>query len=133
MAFGNTLPSAREVVHGRPERGEAGTRFDPRTGQGHVAAIEGKYARAEALGVDVRVLLFEVWGGWSPAVVDLMEATATERGNKLTRCEYDETTWAARSWHVFGAQRIACALTQAVAQAVARELDLTTARDPRDD
>ena len=133
VAFGNTLPSARELVHGRPERGEAGTRFDPRTGQGHVAAIEGKYARSEELGVDVQALLLEVWGGWSPAVVELMEATATERGNKLTRREYDETTWAARSWHVFGAQRISCALTRAVAQAVAHELELTTARDPRDD
>ena len=98
-----------------------------------MAAIEGKYARSEELGVDVQALLLEVWGGWSPAVVELMEATATERGNKLTRREYDETTWAARSWHVFGAQRISCALTRAVAQAVAHELELTTARDPRDD
>ena len=133
VAFGDTLPRAREQVMGRPARGEPGKRFDPRTGMGHVSAIEGKYARALGLGVDVQALLFEVWGGWSPAVVELFRATAEERRNKLTRSEYDETTWSARTWHVFAAQRVACALTRAVACAVARELELTTARDPRDD
>ena len=78
-------------------------------------------------------LLFEVWGGWSPAVVELMEAAAAERRNKLTRAEYDQATWSTRSWSVFAAQRVACALVRAVAYAVARELELTTARDPRDD
>ena len=133
VAFGNTMPAAREAVLGRAERGEQGTRFDPRSGAGHVAAIEGAYARALALGVEVQPLLFEVWGGWSPAVVELMRVTAQERGNKLTRNEYDQATWATRSWHTFGAQRVSCALARAMAYAVARELELTTARDPRAD
>ena len=34
VAFGNTGPRAREVVHGLAERGEEGERFDPRTGGG---------------------------------------------------------------------------------------------------
>lgn len=55
------------------------------------------------------------------------------RRHKLTKAEYDETTWSARSWSVFATQRVACALTRAVAYAVARELSLTTARDPRGD
>ena len=97
-----------------------------------MAAKEGAYARAERLGLEVQALLFEVWGGWSEPVVDLLQRAAMERSNKLSRSEYDETTWSARSWHVFAAQRISCALTRAVAEAVARELELTTARDPRE-
>ena len=89
------------------------------------------YSRATGHGVEVQPLLFEVWGGWSPPVVDLMERAARERANKLRKHEYDETTWAARSWSVFAAQRVGCALVKAVAFAVARELELTTARDPR--
>ena len=133
VSFGNTLPHARELVLGRAERGVPGTRFNPRTGAGHVAAIQGAYERAVEHGVEVQPLLFEVWGGWSPAVVELMEAAAAERRNKLTRAEYDQATWSTRSWSVFAAQRVACALVRAVAYAVARELELTTARDPRDD
>ena len=108
-------------------------RFDPRSGAGHVAAVEGAYARALALGLEVQPLLFEVWGGWSPAVVELMRRSAVERGNRLTRNEYDQATWATRTWHTFGAQRVSCALTRSMAYAVARELELTTARDPRAD
>ena len=111
-----------------------GTRFNPVTGLGHVAAIEGAYARAEErYGIEVLALLFETWGGWSPAVEDLMRRAAVERGNKLRKHEYDETTWSACSWSVFAAQRISCALQRGVAHAVARELGLTTARDSRED
>ena len=78
-------------------------------------------------------LLFSVWGGWSEAVVDLMRRSTVERGGKLRKHEYDEATWSTRTWSVFAAQRISCALTRAVAQAIARELALTVARDPRDD
>ena len=56
-----------------------------------------------------------------------------DRGKKLRAHEYDETTWAARTWLVFAAQRMSCALTRAVSHAVARELALSTARDTRDD
>ena len=134
VAFGNTLPRARELVLGRAERGLPGTRFDPRTGLGHVAAIRGAYDRAAARhGLEVQPLLFEVWGGWSAPVVDLLQRSAAERGNKLLKHEYDETTWAARTWAVFAAQRVSCALTRAAAHAIARALSLTTARDPRDD
>ena len=132
MAFGNTLPRARALVLGVEERGLPGTRFDPRTGRGHVAAVKGEYARAVAAGVEVQPLLFEVWGGWAPQVVELMRRSAGERGNKLQRHEYDEATWSTRSWSVLAAQRVACALTRAVANAVATELSLTVARDPRD-
>jgi hypothetical protein len=70
----------------------------------HVAAIQGAYERAVAHGVDVQPLLFEEWGGWSPAVVELMEAAAVERRNKLTRAEYNQATWSTRSWSVFAAR-----------------------------
>ena len=78
-------------------------------------------------------MLFEVWGGWSPAAVDLLQRSAAERGDRLRRGEYDEATWSTRSWTTFAVQRVSCALHRAVAWAVARELDLTTARDPREE
>ena len=131
VAFGGTLPAARELVHGRAERGVPGTAFDPRTGGGHVGRVEGQYDRAEGHGVEVQALLFEVWGGWSPAVVDLVKRAEEAHSNKLRRHEYDEATWSTRTWPVFAAQRVGCALTRAVAEAIARELGLTTARDPR--
>ena len=131
VAMGNTLPTAREVVHGRPERGMPGTQFSPATGQGHVSCVVGAYARAEEHGVEVAALLFETWGGWSPAVEDLMRRSRDERGRKLRRHEYDEATWSTRSWPVLARQRVSCALTRAVATAVATELSLPMAYDPR--
>ena len=110
-----------------------GTRFTPRTGQGHVPAVKGAYARALGHGVEVQPLLFEVWGGFSAPVVDLVRRAAYERGNKLRGREYDETTWSARSWTSFTMQQLACALVRATSYEIARELSLTTARDPRDD
>ena len=120
------------MVHGRPERGTPGKQFSPATGQGHVAAVAGAYDRAEGHGVEVGALLFEVWGGWSPAVEDLMRRARDERGRKLRRHEYDEATWSTRKWSTFAAQRVSCALTRAVSTAIAKELSLTVARDPRD-
>ena len=131
VALGNTQQEANAVVHGRRERGQPGTRFDPRTGAGHVAAVEGQYERAEALGLEVQALLFEVWGGFSAAVVELLRKAAETRGNKLRKSEYDEASWSTRTWTTFAAQRIACALTRAVATEVAHALSLPTARDPR--
>ena len=65
--------------------------------------------------------------------MDLLRRSTIERGSKLRKHEYDEATWSTRTWSVFAAQRISCALTRAVAHAIARELALTTARDPRED
>ena len=87
--------------------------------------------RAEACGLEVQALLFEVWGGFSPAVIDLLRRAAEERGNKLRKAEYGEATWSTRTWTTFAAQRMACALIRAVSTEVAHALSLTTARDPR--
>ena len=40
---------------------------------------------------------------------------ARERDNKLTPAEYEETTWSARSWTTFAAQKISVALHYAAA------------------
>ena len=61
VAFGNTQQEADACVHGRPERGAVGTRFDPRTGLGRVARKQGQYERAaREHGIEVGALLFEV-------------------------------------------------------------------------
>ena len=115
-----------------PERGAPGKAWDARTGRGHVAYQAGAYERAEQRhGVDVRALLFEVWGGWSPAVMDLWWQTVAERGDKLRRAEYDDTTWAARTWLSFSTQRLSVAIHRAAALEIGRALGLSTFEDPR--
>ena len=134
VAFGNTRPRAREKVLGRRERGTLGTAFNHRTGLGHAAAVRGAYHRAiEVHGVDVRPLLFEVWGGFSPEVVDLIRELAFERGNRLSKSEYDQTTWSARSWSSFSVQKISVALHRAAALEIAKALNIAAAGDSRDE
>ena len=48
-----------------------------------------------------------------------------------TSSEYDETTWSARTWMTFVAQRISVALQLSSAQEVAEALGLSVAADPR--
>ena len=134
VAFGNTLPEARLEVLGRVQRGQPdGPRFNRVTGAGYVAPAGGDYARARANGIEVHELLFETLGGFGPSVVDLLRAAAEDRGNKLRGTEYDATTWSARTWMGYAAQRISCALARAVAWELATAMQLTRARDARDD
>ena len=130
IALGNTRPAARQTVHGLRERAGEGA-FNPRTGNGHVAKVTGDYERAERLGVDVRCLLIETWGGISAEVRDLLLELAKTRDNKLTHAEYDETTWAARTWRTFAGHRISVAVQRAAAWELSRALKLPTAGDPR--
>ena len=83
--------------------------------------------------MEVLVLLFSTFGGMSPDVVNLVWRAAEDRGNKLRGSEYVETTWSARSWTSYAMQRISCALMRAVAGELAAAMQLTRARDPRDD
>ena len=58
-------------------------------------------------------------------------AAAEWRSNKLTSSEYDETTWSARTWLTFVAQRLSVAVQLSVAQEAAEALGLSVAADPR--
>ena len=132
MGFGNTAEAAHDVVLGRRQRGSpADGRFNRRTGSGHVAAKEGDYDRAQASGVTCVPLLVETFGGWSPALLGALRTASEWRSNKLTASEYDETTWSARSFMAFAAQRISVAVQLSMAQEVAEALGLSVAADPR--
>ena len=134
VAFGNTEEGARSEVLGREQRGQpGGRRFNRTTGEGCVAVVEGAYARALANGVAVSPLLFETFGGFGPGVVELLRRAAEARGNSLRGSEYDATTWSARTWLGFTAQRLSCALVRAVAWELATAMELTRVRDARDD
>ena len=61
----------------------------------------------------------------------LLRELAAERDDRLTRGEYDETTWSARTWTVFNTQKISVAVHRAAAFEVAQALGLTTSADPR--
>ena len=76
-------------------------------------------------------LLVETFGGWSPALLGALRTASEWRSNKLTASEYDETTWSARSFMAFAAQRISVAVQLSMAQEVAEALGLSVAADPR--
>ena len=67
------------------------------------------------VGCDLTLLCFETLGGFSAEVVELLHELARERDNKLTPAEYEETTWSARTWTTFAAQKISVALHYAAA------------------
>ena len=69
--------------------------------------------------------------GLSPALMHELRAAAEWRSNKLTSSEYDETTWSARTWLTFVAQRLSVAVQLSVAQEAAEALGLSVAADPR--
>ena len=79
----------------------------------------------------MRCLLIETFGGLSPAVCELLQQIVAERQNRLRHDEYDQTTWAARSWRAFAVQRIAVAAQRAAAMEIVRALSITTAYDTR--
>ena len=105
--------------------------FDARTGLGRVEEAPGAYHRALEKGVDVRPLLFETYGGWSPEVVELFTELANERSNKLDKHEYDQATWATRTWLSWVVQKVSVALHHAAALEVAHALGLSAAVDER--
>ena len=62
-------------------------------------------------------------------MVELFRELAEERQNRLTKSEYDETTWSARTWLSFQAQKISVALQYAVALELSNALGLANASD----
>ena len=78
-------------------------------------------------------LLFETFLGWGEGTVRLLREAAEARGNKLRGSEYEATTWSARTWMGYAAQRVSCALARAVAWELATAMELTRVRDSRDD
>ena len=136
VAFGNTRPHYRKVVLGHAERGTKGDkRFDPRTGHGYVAPVEGDYAEALRRQHTVFCLIFCTFGGFSPEVVKFMGGLAKRVDNKLNSTQYEETTWSARSWMAFQAQKLSVKLHRAVSWQVGLEHQLGVCQrgmaDPR--
>ena len=93
---------------------------------------DGQYTRALECGVEVLVLLFSTFGGFSPDVLELVRRAAESRGNKLRGSEYDDATWASRSWTSYVMQRLSCALARAVAFEMATAMGLPRSHDARD-
>lgn len=51
------------------------------------------------------------------------------RENRLVSREYDETTWAARTWHAFSSQKLSVAVHLAAAGELAHALRMPTTGD----
>jgi len=128
VAFGCTLPAAQEKTCGLEARGApADGPWIARAGTGYVAPCDGQYTRALSLGCTVSTLLFETFGGFSPDVCQLLKELADVRDDRLSKAEYDDTTWAARTWSTWAAQQISVAVQQAVAEEIAHALGMPTA------
>ena len=136
VAFGNTQPSMAEKVYGLEEQGaEADGSFDSETGTGHVPGMDGDYARALAHGgYDVRLLLFETFGGAGDGAMRLLDKLADEVNNRLSHTQYDQTSWSARNWRTYQTQRLSVVLQLEAVGEIARELGLAAGRavDPGD-
>ena len=79
----------------------------------------------------MRCLLFSTLGGFSPAVNALLKELVELRQNKLSKTEYEDTTWAARTWLAFSVQKLSVALHRAAAFEVVHALGLSDAVDAR--
>ena len=93
--------------------------FNPSDGSGYVAPVPGDYARPVRDGLEVQLHLFETLGGFGDEVFELIKRAAAEVSNRLTKTQYDETTWSARTWMAFMTQRISVALHTEVAHEAA--------------
>ena len=133
VPFGNTRPGIEAQVFGLAERGELGDdAFDPTKGTGYVEPRNGDYTFALSKDCDVQCLLFETFGGFSPAVVRLLARAADEVGNKLSRSQHlDEATWSTRKWTSLQCQKISIALHIACAAEIADELSCSGVRIAR--
>ena len=76
-------------------------------------------------------MLVGVLGRFGPELVELVKMLTEERNNRMNRSEYDQTTWAARSWRSFNVQKISVAVQRATALEIAYALGLSTAGDER--
>ena len=56
------------------------------------------FANAQAATLPDSIVECETLGGFSPDVCQLLKELAEVRDNRLSKAEYDDTTWAARSW-----------------------------------
>ena len=128
-----SLPQSRREVHGERQRGEPSEpAYSSVTGQGYVREVDGQYKRARGHGVDLRCLHFETFGGFGPESVAFVEELSHAVSNKLRKHEFDETTWAARTWCTFTTQKLSVALHRAVAGEIASALGLSQAVDRRE-
>ena len=77
----------------------------------------------------VTCLLFETFGGFSPAVVRLLKRAADAVNNTLSKVQYEqEASWSTGSWLSLQSQRISVALHTAAAWEIASELGYSAAR-----
>ena len=82
-------------------------------------ALRGQYSDGVAAGYNVEPLLFETFGGFAPPTAQLFYY-AYELRQKFSSSEYDENTWATRTWLAFVTQQVSVALHKAVAREVKR-------------
>ena len=76
-------------------------------------------------------MLVETFGGLGPELRDWLARLADERANKLNKREYDDTTWAARTWRSYAVQQISIAVQRTVCMEIAHALGLAGAADER--
>eukprot|EP00966_Prymnesium_polylepis_P258187 5964041-Prymnesium_polylepis.1 len=79
-------------------------------------------------GCDVRLLLFETFGGFGAGVLHLLKTLSSEVSNRLSHAQYDQTSWSARNWKTYQTQRLSVMLHRQAAGEIARELGIAAAK-----
>jgi hypothetical protein len=85
--------------------------------------VEKDYAFSVAQGCDVRMYLFETFGGFGVEVVRLLKRLAYCVKNTMNAQEYEhEASWSTRNWMALQTQRLSVALHMGAASELALEL-----------
>jgi hypothetical protein len=136
VGFGNTKPDLVAKMFGQLQRGlEGDGQFNPATGAGYVKPTEGDYAHAIATGQDVRMILFETFGGFGRDTMRVLKKVKAVVSNKLATHQYNDASWSTRNWMSYQCQKLSVKLHIAVAWEIGAELGLPTCTgtDPRHD
>ena len=100
----------KERILGRPafERPAGSTaRFNRYLNTGRRVAVSADYRGALARGHEVIPIIFEVFGGWAPGAVKFFRRVARAHRDRLAE---PLTSWAARTFTSYHAQRISVAI-----------------------
>ena len=115
-AFANTVPELVYAIRGH----EAGDGRGAKVAQYH-AAIQRN--------MSVLAIVFELLGGFSPEALKEFRYMARQKGEKLSADEETQTSWAARNYTAFHAQRISIAIQTYAAKEVLDAARLARAAD----
>ena len=118
IAFAHTEEPMKEKILGRPAFARPANstgRFNRYLNTGSRVAKPADYSGAIARGHEVLPIIFEVFGGWAPGAVKFFRRVARAHRNRLAE---PLTSWAARTFTSYHAQRVSVAIQSTACQEI---------------